>query len=144
MYICGESLIFIVMAINYQFALRPDMSKGAQPGDRKYYAYTKSASRINTRELAKRISMTCSLSAADVSAGLVNLSQIIQQGLIQGMRVELKNFGSFYVEGSSAAVLDPAELTASHFGRLKVKFTEHKYLSAALAAPEFHKIEFTS
>ena len=86
----------------------------AHPG--KWFPYPVNTGTIETDELARIVQRNCSAKRSDVMAVLIELSEVIQQLLLDSHRVRLDGIGSLMVGISS----DPSDMPED-FNRKKIR-----------------------
>lgn len=90
----------------------------------KWYAHTVKQGELSLNEIEKLIQARCSLTAADVKAAVVALKEVVEEGLKNGMVVNLDELGKFYLSIRSECVDNPDDFRVSeHVTDIVCKYT---------------------
>lgn|SRR5574344_1370318 len=109
------------MAVYYRFT-KSNM-KGKSAG--RYYAKAVTMGETHTRDLAKSISASNSVTESDVNAVLIALIQEMKQDLKSGKAVVLDGFGRFKLTLETESVADPSDFNvAEHVHGVHCSFVE--------------------
>ncbi len=118
------------MAINYQVTQGRNL---VQPnGAAVFQARVVMMESISTRELCKKISDRCTVTAADVMGVIRSLVGIVEEHVVNSRIVRLGELGSFRISVSSDMVPQSTRWSASALRRPKMIFTPGPLLKQAL------------
>ena len=88
----------------------------------KWYARAVVSENVTTDQLADEIQRNASVKKSDVKAVLCELSEVLNQKLIQGARVVLDGLGAFKVCISTTGADTEKEFTAANIKSVRVNF----------------------
>ena len=109
--------------------------KISSPQDRSeqlYYCTAVSSGLVGIRDIAKRISQSCTLNTVDIVAVLEGFLQFLPDYLINGNSVKLSDFGILRLSIKSIGHLKATECSASDIKKVRVRFLPGTLLKSAL------------
>ena len=128
------------MALQYTLVQGKDMSEGAGPDAKLYYARAVSSGEMTFEELCEDIAETCTLTSADVKACLDRLAWIISKNLKAGRIVQMGELGNFRLTVGSKGSITKEDFNASLIKKPKVVFHPGKRIQEARAETSFERI----
>ena len=128
------------MEAQYDFFKTPQPK---DPGKERYHARLVVKSKMTTDQIARRIADRCSLSASDVKAALIELSDVLETEIRNGNSVHLEGIGTFRGSAKSPSVSSVSEIRAEsiHFGG--IVYLPDKRLERLLQTMSFKRVEHT-
>ena len=131
------------MALQYTLVQGKDMSEGAGPDAKLYYARAVSSGEMTFDELCEDIAETCTLTSADVKAVLDRMAWIISKNLKAGRIVQMGELGNFRLTIGSQGTITKEEFNASLIKKPKVVFHPGKRIQEARTETSFERIGAT-
>ena len=128
------------MALGYMLVQRKDMSEGAGPDAKLYYAQAVSSGEMTFEELCDDIAETCTLTSADVKACLDRMTWALAKNLQAGRIVQLGELGNFRMTIGSKGTITKEEFDASLIRKPKVTFYPGKRIQTARTETKFERI----
>ena len=105
------------------FTLRQSNIKGSSVY-KKWFAHTLKQGELTMDEIERRIQDRCSVTRADVRAVITALQEEVENGLKDGMVVNLNELGKFYLSIRSECVDSPEEFSVQkHVKDIVCKYT---------------------
>jgi predicted histone-like DNA-binding protein len=106
------------------------MSKGAQPGDTRFYGQVLKTESISLEDLCGEISLMSTASAGDVKNILASLNELLEMHLRLGQAVLLGELGHFRMTAGSHGALKVEDFDTSLFKSAHVRFFPGRRLRA--------------
>ncbi|WP_455625814.1 HU family DNA-binding protein [Parabacteroides sp.] len=101
------------MSVKYKLVQRPDFSKGAAEGAKKYFAQMLSNGTVSFDELCESIAEETALTSADVKSCFDRLPRILSRHLKEGRNVQLGELGSMRLATGSKGSATEKEFDAA-------------------------------
>lgn len=117
------------MAVKYKLVQRKDMSKGAEPDAKRYYAQSYSSGMCTIKELCDTIADRSTATAGDVKLVIDGLVHVMAQRLAAGQTVQLAELGYFQAILGSKGVVDKKDFTSDMIKTRKIRFIPGVILS---------------
>ena len=106
--------------------------QGRRAGSTLYYAYPTKRPKLELKEVERRISESCSLSAPDVRAALVAFAEIVCASFQEGIGVDLGEMGTLMPFTQGRLMDSPEEVTTDTLQPPKVILHPKKNIQTAL------------
>ena len=115
------------------FEIKSKVSRqGRRAGSTLYYAYPMKRPKLELKDVERRISESCSLSAPDVRAALVAFAEIVCASLEEGIGVDLGEMGTLMPFTQGRLMDRPEEVTTDTLQPPKVILHPKKNIHTAL------------
>lgn len=105
----------------------------------KYYAYAVSNELVNSKEIAKEIQESTTLTKADVVAAMQALSDIIAKKLSMGYNVKIDGIGTFSISAKSAGFDSAVKVKPSAVKFSKISYRADAKLRKVLSDVKFER-----
>ena len=132
------------MSISYRLVQRRDMSKGAGPDDKLYYAQSVSNGSVDFNTVCENIAKISTASTGDVKVVLDGLIYEIKRAMKSGQIVQIVGLGSFQAIVSSSGSTTQEDFQASQVKTPKIVFRASKDLRQTAMNLTFNKIDLAT
>jgi predicted histone-like DNA-binding protein len=129
------------MAIKYKLVQRKDLSKGAAPDGKLYYASTNVTGMMDFETVCEVIADRSTASDGDVALVLKGLIRCLREALVRGEVVQLSGLGNIRLSVGSSGVADPADFQASLLRKPKIIFSPGVKLKEILNKVSTERLE---
>ena len=129
------------MALKYDLIQGKDMSEGAGPDAKLWYARAAAADHMTFEELCDDIAESSTLTSADVKATLDRMAWVISKNLQNGRIVEMGELGNFRMTIGSSGTITKEEFNTSLIKKPRVKFYPGKRIQTARTETKFERID---
>ena len=126
------------MPIKYHIAKKGDPRQSGE-GNYKYYPHIYDRERIDTKELANRLSKACSVREPDIRNVLFVLAEELSGMLLDNNIIEIDNLGSFSLEIKAESANTPEEVKKSKIKSVNVTFRTASAFKRKLKLAQFVK-----
>ena len=127
------------MALKYKLVQRPDKTKGATDGAKKYYGSISATGSLTLEQMCSSISSYSTASPGDVKLVLDGLVHVASESLLRGEVVQLGDLGHFQLKMSSKGVDNAKDYKASMFSNPRITFRPSIRLKTAIASVSVEK-----
>lgn len=121
------------MSLKFRVVQRPDMTKDAKEGAKKYYGSISATGMLTLEQLCSSISAYSTASQGDVKLVLDGMVYIASEALLRGEIVQLGDLGHFQLKMSSESVDSSSDFKASMFYNPRITFRPSTRLKKAIA-----------
>ena len=121
------------MALKFRIVQRPDMTKGAAEGTKKYYGSISATGTMSLDQICSEISSSSTASPGDVKLVLDGLVEKASNALLRGEVVQLGDLGNFQLKMSSQGVDNADDYKTSMFSNPRITFRPSSRLKKAIA-----------
>lgn len=129
------------MAVKYKLVQRKDLSKGAAPDSKLYYASTNVTGMMDFETVCEVIADRSTASDGDVALVLKGLIRCLREALVRGEVVQLSGLGNFRLSVGSSGVSTPDEFQSSLLRKPKIIFSPGTKLKEILDRVNTERIE---
>ena len=128
------------MARSVTYSVVPRINPREKNDPPKYYAQAQARGDVNIREMAERIQSTCTVTKADVYAGLISLEDVVKEAIENGEIVRLGDLCTLQVGLSGKGTLTEKEYEDTNIKKARINFRPGPVLAGALETLKFTKV----
>lgn len=128
------------MAVKYKLVLKKDLTKGAAPDAKRYYASAPVSGTMSFNSICDVIADRSTASDGDVVLVVRGLIRVMEEALLRNEVVQLDTLGNFRLSLGSSGTVDEKDFQASLIRKPKIIFTPGAKLRAMIEKVSLERI----